>query len=245
MTITSTPACAHSRHRSRSSGWVLTAAPTSSWLFLSRDARGKLCSFFRSDLLISATSSKESLTIGSFPFLLALSVSCAASRLRPSLPTMSAALWVITVETFRPCSLGGSRSMSRDVTMPRSWPPSLPVSVTGNPQKPFFFRRSSTSATVPSGVRTTGSSMKPWRNLLTLRTISACSSAVLLLCRIPTPPSWAMAIAIWCSVTVSMGELTNGVFSVMFLVRRQSVPTRSAGKSMKPGSRRMSLYVRP
>jgi hypothetical protein len=55
----------------------------------------------------------------------------------------------------------------------------------------------------------------------------------------------AMEIAIWASVTVSIGLLIKGVLRVTFLVIRLSVRTSEAGKSILPGKRRKSLYVRP
>lgn len=43
-------------------------------------------------------------------------------------------------------------------------------------------------------------------------------------------------MAVCASVTVSIGEETNGVFSVILRVRRVRKLTASAEKSMNPGS---------
>jgi hypothetical protein len=43
-----------------------------------------------------------------------------------------------------------------------------------------------------------------------------------------------MAIAILCSVTVSIGELTIGKLSSIFLEKRVLSDTSSTGKSIKP-----------
>lgn len=51
----------------------------------------------------------------------------------------------------------------------------------------------------------------------------------------------AIAIAMSASVTVSMGDETNGAFSVIFLVNGADKSTESAGKSTNPGRMRKSL----
>ena len=48
---------------------------------------------------------------------------------------------------------------------------------------------------------------------LTLSTSSVCRSIDMFLWMTPMPPSWARAMAISLSVTVSMGELSSGMFS--------------------------------
>lgn len=54
-----------------------------------------------------------------------------------------------------------------------------------------------------------------------------------------------MAMAISVSVTVSMGDETNGVLSEVLRVMGLSSATPLAGKSMWPGRTRKSLYVSP
>ena len=55
----------------------------------------------------------------------------------------------------------------------------------------------------------------------------------------------AMLIAMSVSVTVSIGELMNGVLRTTFLVIRLSVTTSEAENSILPGRMRKSLYVSP
>ena len=69
--------------------------------------------------------------------------------------------------------------------------------------------------------------------------VSACSARStvrvrvhLRLLTIPIPPCSAMAMAICASVTVSMGDDTNGSVSLMFLVRYERSDTSSTEKSM-------------
>ena len=57
------------------------------------------------------------------------------------------------------------------------------------------------------------------------------------------PPCRAIWIAISDSVTVSIGELTNGTCSSMLRESLVLVTTSSTPKSMCPGSRMMSPYV--
>jgi hypothetical protein len=59
----------------------------------------------------------------------------------------------------------------------------------------------------------------------------------------PMPPCSAIAIAMSCSVTVSMGDETKGELSEMFRVSRVCRLMSSVLKSMKPGSRIRSSYV--
>lgn len=65
-------------------------------------------------------------------------------------------------------------------------------------------------------------------------------------CRVlPIPPCKAIAIAIFDSVTVSIGELTSGVLREIFLVSADVRSTLSAVKSMYPGKIKKSSYVKP
>ena len=54
--------------------------------------------------------------------------------------------------------------------------------------------------------------MMPLALRLTLSTSSVCRSIDMFLWMTPRPPSWARAMAISLSVTVSIGELSNGMF---------------------------------
>ena len=60
--------------------------------------------------------------------------------------------------------------------------------------------------------------MTPFSERLTLSTSSACASIDIFLWIIPMPPCLAMAIAILCSVTVSIPALIIGMFSLIFFV---------------------------
>ena len=60
---------------------------------------------------------------------------------------------------------------------------------------------------------------------LTVRTLTACSSIDMFLCNTPIPPSCAMAMAIWLSVTVSIAAETIGTLSPMFLEKREEIVT--------------------
>lgn len=106
----------------------------------------------------------------------------------------------------------------------------LILPVTGNPPNPHFSFSCLASLTVVFGERTTGSRMKPFSNRLTLRTISAWSSAEQLWWITPNPPRRAIWIAMECSVTVSMGEDKRGVFRVIRFVTGVSRATSEAGK---------------
>lgn len=61
-------------------------------------------------------------------------------------------------------SFSARKSMSREVTMPTSLLPMVPVAVMGIPEKPCCILASRTSPTVCEGLRTTGSVMKPCSN---------------------------------------------------------------------------------
>lgn len=61
-------------------------------------------------------------------------------------------------------SFSARKSMSREVTMPTSLLPMVPVAVIGMPEKPCRILASRTSPTVCEGLRTTGSVMKPCSN---------------------------------------------------------------------------------
>ena len=53
----------------------------------------------------------------------------------------------------------------------------------------------------------------PLSKRLTARTAAACSSTSRLRWRTPIPPSWAMAIAMSASVTVSIADDSSGMLS--------------------------------
>ena len=61
--------------------------------------------------------------------------------------------------------------------------------------------------------------MTPYSERLTLSTSSACASIDMFLWMMPMPPWRAMAMAMRCSVTVSMPALMTGMFSLIVFVR--------------------------
>ncbi|KAH3683422.1 hypothetical protein WICPIJ_005641 [Wickerhamomyces pijperi] len=115
------------------------------------------------------------------------------------------------------------------------------IPVTGKPAKPNCSFKALISPMVEVGEMTTGLLMNPFSYFLTFLTISAWSSAEELWWMIPIPPNKAMWMAISASVTVSIGEETNGVFKVMFLVNLDSKDTTEDGKSILPGKTKKSL----
>merc|ERR1719221_647051 len=91
----------------------------------------------------------------------------------------------------------------------------------------------------------TGSVMKPLLYFFTLLTSVACSWIVKLLWMTPMAPSSAMPIAILCSVTVSIGLETIGVFNLIALVKLDSSTTSCTPKLICPGKQMRSSYVKP
>jgi hypothetical protein len=63
------------------------------------------------------------------------------------------------------------------------------------------------------------------------------------LCRIPIPPSRAIAIAISDSVTVSIAALTSGMFNRMFLLKRVRTSVSRGRTDDLAGTRRTSSNV--
>mmetsp|Transcript_83935 Transcript_83935/g.216016 ORF Transcript_83935/g.216016 Transcript_83935/m.216016 type:complete len:226 (-) Transcript_83935:345-1022(-) len=156
-TMQSAPASTSFVTRSPSPGF--TAAATRSCLLASCAASGCARLFLRSPRLTSATSSPPSLMIGSLPFRLARSFSCACDMEMGSMPNFSSSLGVMmsVIRVF----LSSTRSISRLVTMPMSLLPMEPLSVTSTVEQPVSCLRRSTSSTVLSGGSTLGSMMKP------------------------------------------------------------------------------------
>ena len=74
--------------------------------------------------------------------------------------------------------------------------------------------------------------MIPLALRLTFSTSSACRSTDMFLWMIPSPPSRAKAMAISASVTVSMGELSSGMFKAMRRVSRVETSTSAGTASL-------------
>ena len=162
-------------------------------------------------IVISPFKLKSASTIGSFSLRALARIFFASSRVIPSGAVISPSdvmdsliFFVKSVSNFR----------SRFVIIPTSLRPS----VIGTPDIRNFAINASASASVCSGDRENGSVMTPFSDLFTLSTSSACASIDIFLWMIPIPPCLAMAIAMRCSVTVSMPALIIGIFSLIFFV---------------------------
>ena len=114
-----------------------------------------------------------------------------------------------------------AKRTSRLVRMPTSRPVS--GSTTGMPLMWCCAFSARTSASVWSGWMVIGLITMPDSNFFTWRTWAACSSGVRFLWITPMPPSWAMAIAIAPSVTVSIAAEISGTLSEISRVRRVRV----------------------
>ena len=98
-------------------------------------------------------------------------------------------------------------------------PTSFLPSVIGTPEILNLRISSSASCSVCSGEREKGSEITPFSERFTLSTSSACASMDIFLCIMPIPPCLAIAIAILCSVTVSMLALIIGILRRIVFVR--------------------------
>ena len=140
-----------------------------------------------------------------------------------------------------------AKRTSRLVRMPTSLPvvrpPPPPLATTGMPEMRLAFISASASASVASGPMVIGLTTMPLSNDFTCRTSSACSSGVRLRWMTPRPPACAMAIAIWCSVTVSIAADRIGRLSSMSLVTRQRMSTSVGSTSERAGCSSTSSKV--
>lgn len=235
--MTSTPAATSASTRWSVSPPTPTAAPTTRRLALSLAALGLSVFFWMSLTVIRPRRSNASLTTSTFS-MRCLCSSCSTSpSLAPSRTVIRRSFLVMMWRTGSSSFV--SKRMSRLVTIPTSWPPST----TGTPEMLRARVSLSTSAMVVSGPTVKGSLMTPASNFLTLATSAACCSTVRFLCRMPIPPSWAMAMARRASVTVSMAAETIGSVSRRSRVRRVSRLT-SLGRTVEwAGTRETSSYV--
>ena len=115
-----------------------------------------------------------------------------------------------------------SKRRSRLVTIPTNL---FTLSTTGIPPILNSLIISSTSCTRASFFTVMGSMIIPFSARFTFLISLACCSMVIFLWITPIPPSWAIAIAITCSVTVSIAAETMGMFSRMFLVNCEDIST--------------------
>ncbi len=191
---------------------IPTAAPQRSLPCESLAESGYLICFSMSLIVIKPLRLKSLSTIGNFSFLALARMAFASSNVIPSGAVISPSevmdsliFFVKSVSNFK----------SRFVIIPTN----LPFSVIGTPEIRNLRMRFSASSNVCSGERKNGSVITPFSERFTLSTSSACDSIDIFLWIIPIPPCLAIAIAMRCSVTVSIPALIIGMFSVTDLVR--------------------------
>ncbi len=189
--------------------------------------------------MINPTNCRDLLTTGSFSILYWLRIFFAFLRSVPSGAVIRFSL-VITSLTFRLLSV--SNLISRLVNMPTSF---LFLSTTGIPPILLSFISFSASPIVASLSSVIGSIIKPLSLRFTFLTCSTCFSMLMFLCRIPTPPSRASAIARFASVTVSIAADIMGTFSAICLVSWVRMFTSRGNTCENAGTRSTSSNVTP
>ena len=189
-----------------------TPAPQRSLPCSSLADKGYFICFSISLMVISPFRLKFLSTRGSFSLRALASICLASSNVIPSGAVISPSE---VMHSFIFLVKSVSNLRSRFVMMPTSFLPS----VTGTPEILNFAMSSSASLSVCSGDKEKGSVMTPFSERLTLSTSSACSSIVMFLCMTPIPPCLAIAIAMRCSVTVSIPALIIGILSFMLFVK--------------------------
>ena len=100
-----------------------------------------------------------------------------------------------------------------------------------------------TSATDCSWRTVIGSMIMPDSDFLTFSTSRTCWSMLMFLWMMPMPPSLAMAMAVRCSVTVSIAELISGVLSLMVSVSMVASDTSVGRTSEAAGTSSRSSKV--
>ena len=90
-----------------------------------------------------------------------------------------------------------------------------------------------------------GSTTMPVSCFFTLSTSAACSSGVKFLWMTPSPPSWAMAMAMRASVTVSIALESSGMGTRRFRVTRVDRSTWCGSTWLSAGSSSTSSKVSP
>ena len=211
-TITSTFTFARASTRASTFEVIPTAAPQSRRPCASFAESGYLICFSISLIVIKPFKLYSSSTMGSFSFLAFASIFFASSRVMPSFAVISPSEVIDSLIFFEKSS---SNFKSRLVMIPTSFLPS----VIGTPEIRNFAIRSLASFNVCSGDKKNGSVITPFSERFTLSTSSACASMDIFLCMIPIPPCLAIAIAMRCSVTVSIPALIIGMFNFTFFVK--------------------------
>ena len=188
-------------------------------------------------IVMSPVSLKESSTNNSFSTFFAVNIfSASSSETLPVAVTRSSL--VMTSATCR-SSLSRNRK-SRRVRIPTSVPS---CSTIGTPETLCCSMRSRAAETLADEGNVTGFTMIPFALRFTLFTSSVWLSTVKFLWMMPIPPIFAKAIAMACSVTVSIGELSSGMFSRILSVRRVLTSTSDGTTSLYRGSSKTSSNV--
>ena len=211
-TTTSTFAFTKASTRSSTLAVIPIAAPHNRRPWASLAESGYLICFSISLIVIRPFKLKSLSTIGSFSFLALARIFFASSRVIPSCAVIK---FSEVIDSLIFLEKSGSNFKSRLVIIPTSFLPS----VIGTPEILNFAIRLFASSKVCSGERKNGSVITPFSERFTLSTSSACASIDMFLWMIPIPPCLAMAIAILCSVTVSIPALIIGMFSLIVFVK--------------------------
>ena len=211
-TTTSTFDLTRASTRSSTLAVIPTAAPHRRRPCSSFADSGYLICFSISLMVMSPFRLKSASTIGSFSTFALARMALASFMVTPSLAVTR---FSDVMHSLIGRSKSSSNFKSRLVMIPTSFLPS----VMGTPEMRNLAIRSLASLNVWSAERKNGSVMTPFSERFTRSTSSACSAIDIFLCITPIPPCLAMAIAMRCSVTVSMPALIIGMFSLIFLVR--------------------------
>ena len=136
------------------------------------------------------------------------------------MPTGAVTRGILVITSWTGRVASSSKRRSRLVMMPSSIPSS---STTGRPEMRYWEQASSTSRRLASGPMVTGWVTMPASDRFTWSTMCAWASVERFRCRIPMPPSRAMAMAIRDSVTVSIAADDRGMFRRMLRLNQVEV----------------------
>ena len=211
ITIASIPASYKALHLNKESLETPIAAATFNRPNLSLFDIGLRDNFWISLNVIKPTKFLFLSITGNFSILCFCKISSASPIVTPSFAVIKLAV-VITSERDLLFSFSNLKSLL--VTIPINL---FSLLIIGIPPILYSFIHCLASKTNASFFKVTGFRIIPDSDLLTFFTLLACSSIDMLLWRTPNPPSWAIAIAILLSVTVSIAAETIGIFKFIFL----------------------------
>ena len=216
---------------------TLTEAPTIKRPWSSLHAFGYCSALSISVTVINPLSSKSSLMTNTFSILCLCNNARTSSAPAPSLTVTSFSFGVITEVTEALMSV--ANLTSRRVTIPTKFP----FSRIGTPEILFASVSALSCSKVADDSIVNGSLTTPLSYFFTAQTSLAWSSIDILLWTMPTPPSWAIAIARRDSVTVSIAADISGMFMIILRVSWVCVVTSFAVTSEYPGTKRTSSKV--